>query len=288
MIRRLIPLLALPLTLAAPASVSLAAEADALGFTLSGTGGRAELAASFSRDGHHSHMWTASLAPGELGGLDLASFQDRGSNPLRFALTRQSGRLDCAGTGGSSRASGACSFTPDPGFASALAAAQIAVPADSWLDLFAVDVDRALVESVRAAGYPPPDFDTLIALSAVGVDGDYIRALAASGYRPRSLDTLVELRAVGVTPEWIASMVAAGYANIAADELVGLRALGVDGAYIQSLRAAGYGNLGADTLMELKALGVTADFARSAERQFGRLSADRLVELKALGFDRRR
>lgn len=311
---RFLPLMALPLAIAAVATTTGGTTAEPLDFSLQAQGdGSNSIAATFFTPGERHHHWNSQFRATEFDGLDVAALRSSGSNPVRFAMIRESGRLDCSGSGGLGHANGRCSFAPQPAFGAMLAASGVGTPkGDGWLSMFAVDVHRSLVEALAAANYPPPNVDQLIELSAVGVSGDYIRALSAAGYRPSSLDDLVEMRAVGVTPEWIASFGRAGLGRLPASQLVELRALGIDAEYVASMRAlgfasmkpddlvelkalgvtadyvasmrnAGYADLKADDLVEMKALGVTADFAREVERHMGRQSPDRLVELKALG-----
>lgn len=283
MIRHFLPLIALPLAVAGVASTT-GSRAEVLDFNLQEQGdGSIELAANFSRPGERHSQWNTRFAAAELDGLDIAGLHAGDPRPLRFAMMRESGHLDCAGTGSFGRASGRCNFAAEPAFAAMLAEARVTGGREDWLSMFAVDVRGSLVVALRDAGYPPPTFDQLIELTAVGANADYIRAMAAAGYRPKTLDSLVEMRAVGVTPEWIAGFARLGLGAIDADELVELRALGIDADYVQSMRAAGYPNLKPEDLVELKALGVTADYARQVERHMGRQPPDRLVELKALG-----
>lgn len=134
-------LAAAALTLTPAASTGIAAQPSRLDFTLTGHGGRGDLTASFSSPRERHHQWTTSFAPAGLPGLDLAGFHARGANPVRFALSRHSGNLDCAGSGGSSFARGSCTFAPRAEFAAALAAAQVPAPRhDQWIELFALDV----------------------------------------------------------------------------------------------------------------------------------------------------
>ncbi len=279
--------LALTITLVTVSSTCAAAGNEAIHFTLLATGGKDKIQANFSRDrGSNHNVWNSSFAPAQLPGLDASSFRASGSNALRFALNRESGRLDCSGRGGNSRASGDCAFSPSSAFAAALAGHGIrAVDSDDWLSLFALDVRRSLVDAIGAAHYPSPSVEQLVSMTAVGVSGPYIEALAHAGYRPKSLDSLVEFKAIGIEPEWIGGLTRAGYSRLPSDELVQLKALGVDGAYIQSFTAIGYRNLSADDLVQMKALGVTADFARRVQGKLGPLSPDKLVQLRAIGFD---
>ena len=54
--------------------------------------------------------WSTDFNTGELQGLDVARCAQAGG-PVRFALVREAGRLDCVGSGGRSTASGDCNFT---------------------------------------------------------------------------------------------------------------------------------------------------------------------------------
>jgi hypothetical protein len=66
--------------------------------------------------GRDENNWSTNFRPTDFAGLDLAGFRGAGSRPLRFAVIREAGRLDCSGHGGESYASGECSFTPNPAF----------------------------------------------------------------------------------------------------------------------------------------------------------------------------
>lgn len=261
-----------------------------LTFTLWSDGGPGRVQARFQNDRNgDDHQWSSSFAESQLAGLDPAAFRGAGAHQLRFAVIRESGRMDCAGTGGSSRASGQCNFAPASSFAARLATAGTPAPdASDWFSLFALDVRSSLIDALRAARYPAPTADQLIAMTAVGVSESYIRDLARHGYRPDTLDSLVEFKAVGVDPRWIGDLAAIGYSRLPNSDLMQLKALGVDAAYIRSFRAAGYDRLSTDDLVQMKALGVTADFARQIESVMGRQSPDKLVQLKAVGFSPRR
>jgi hypothetical protein len=78
----------------------------------------AKIRASFrdqSDDRDHNN-WSSGFMPSDLVGLDVSSFHGSGTRPLHFAIVREAGRLDCAGSGGNNYASGNCSFLPNAGF----------------------------------------------------------------------------------------------------------------------------------------------------------------------------
>jgi len=270
-------------------SSAVATPADWIHFTIEPRG-NGEIYATFRDEsrGRNDSNWSSGLRPSELIGLDVAALRAAGTRPLRFAITREAGRLDCAGTGGSSRGAGNCTFTADPGFTQLLASRGIGRPTrDQAFGLMAIDARREVIEAVAAARYPTPTIDDLMALTALGITGRYISDLARAGYRPRTIDTLIEFKALGITPEWIAGFTRIGYGNLPGHRLVELKALDVSPQFIAGFERIGRRNLPVDTLVQFKALGVTPEFVERMERWRGaRLSDDQLVQLRALGFDR--
>ena len=109
---RLLALAAALILSALTVSSAVATPSGALSFRLNrDSGGRLPL--NLFRDDHgHDHM-SSTFSPADLPGLDVAALTEAGRRPIRFALVRDAGRVDCAGTGGSTTASGQCRFTPD-------------------------------------------------------------------------------------------------------------------------------------------------------------------------------
>lgn len=237
-----------------------------------------------NRPGHDDN-WSTAFAPAELVGLDVGGFRAGGTRPLRFAVIREAGRLDCSGQGGNSSGAGYCSLTVEPGFAQLLRSHGIAQPTrEQAFGLIALNVRRDLIDTLAAAHYPAPTIGQLMAMTAVGVTGNYISGLAHAGYRPRTLDSLVQFRALGITPEWIGGFARIGYANLPADELVQLRALNVTPDYVSGFERLGYRHLPADKLVQLKALNITPEFVRASGVQPGTTpNVDELVRMKIFG-----
>ena len=271
-------------------SACVAAPAEAVSFTLEPARSGGKIRATFRSSDRRPNdsNWSTGFAPGQLAGLDAAGFRATGHRPLRFAVIRDAGRLDCAGRGGSSRASGQCRFTPDGGFLQLLAERGIARPSrDQAFAMMAVDVRRELVSALAAARYPRPTPGQLITLTAVGVTPRYIADLARVGYRPGSLDRLVEFAALGITADYVGGFTRLGYANLPGDELVQLKALDISPAFVAGFDRAGYGRLPVDTLVQLKAMGISPEFAQATQRRLGhRPSVDQLVRMRLFGIRR--
>jgi hypothetical protein len=268
-------------------SACMAAPSDWISFQLQAQRDKSRIHATFhdERRGNDDNQWSNGFKPSELIGLDVAGFYSAGSKPLRFAVVRESGRLDCSGSGGSSRASGNCGFTADAGFIQLLASHGIGRPnREEAIGLMALDVHRSLIDSVAAARYPTPKIDDLMSMTAVGVDAAYIGDLARAGYRPNSIDSLVQFKALDISPEWIGGLNRIGYANLPSDDLVQLKALGISADFITGFDSLGYRRLPVDELVQLKALNITPEFARSAIGQARPLpSVDELVQIKMFG-----
>lgn len=268
-------------------SACMAAPSDWVAFDLEGKSNRSEIEATFHRDRGHNddNRWSNGFKPSELIGLDVAGFYSAGSKPLRFAVVREAGRLDCAGSGGAARGAGNCRLTADPSFLRLLSSRGIARPSrDDEFGLVALDVRRSLVEAVAAAHFPTPSIGNLLAMTAVGVTGNYIGELAHAGYRPRTIDTLVQFKALDISPAWIGGLAHLGYANLPSDDLMQLKALDISPDFISGFDRIGYGRLPVDKLVELKALGITPEFARAAIGQARPVPPiDQLVQLKLFG-----
>lgn len=285
------PLALVCASLIAAAGVSVAVRAQAVNpitFSLEPKRGDSEkIQASFraDRDGHRDSNWSTGFLPSELVGLEVSSFRAAGTRPLHFAIVREAGRLDCAGTGGGESASGNCRFSENPQFTQLLVSRGIGRPTpEQAFGLMAVNARRNIIDSVAAANYPTPSIDDLTALAALGVDGSYINGMARVGYRPATIHSLVEFKALNITPPWIAGFSRVGYANIGADGLVQLKALGVTPEYIAGFQQLGYRSLPVKELVELKALGITPEFARQTiAQQRSMPPVHTLVEYKLFG-----
>jgi hypothetical protein len=286
--RPLALLCALLCSAAAVSSACLAQATEAVRFTLEpGHGGSGKIHASFrdERSDRDHDNWSTDFLPSELVGLEMSSFRGPGTRPLRFAIVREAGRLDCAGNGGGEHGNGGCRFTADAGFDRLLASRGIGTPTPRQaFGLMAVNARREVIDAVSAAHYPTPSIDNLLALAALGVDGRYIGDMARAGYRPTTLQHLIEFKALGITPQWIAGFARVGYANVPGDGLVQMRALNITPEFIAGFQRIGYRDLPVHKLVELKALDITPEFVRRAVPAGAPLpSVAHLDELKMFG-----
>lgn len=281
---------ALLLTAITVSSACVAGNATPLGFTIEPSSQSGQVEVSFERsDGQrHSNNWSSTFRPAELSGLDVTALNGGATRPVRFAVVRDAGRVDCAGTASNRMARGNCSITPDEEFNRFLAQHGISRPSeDDTFGLIALNVRRDLVAALAQARYPAPTISNLMELTAVNVTPAYIATLAGQGYRPQSIHGLVEFGALNITPDYVGSFVRAGYSNLSSDDLVQLKALDITADYVAGFERIGYRQLPVSTLVQLKAMDITPDFVRAVQQGDALPSPDRLVQLRALGRDMR-
>lgn len=291
MTRMLAFVAALLLTAITVSSACVAQPGAPLQFTIepSHDAGTVQLRFKRDRNGHSENTWNSSFRAVDLTGLDLAALNNPGTRPIRFAVVREAGRIDCAGTGGNAMARGTCTMTPNAEFNRFLADRGIAPPSEEdSFGMIALDVRRELVDALARAHYPTPTVDKLIELTAVDATPAYIAGLSAQGYRPKTLDGLVQFAALKITPEYVGSFVRAGYTNIPADDLVELKALEITPEFVAGFERIGYGRLPIDTLVQLKAMDITPDYVRAVAQGGALPSPDHLVQLKAVSDDIRK
>lgn len=241
-----------------------------------------------SRWGPHSRSnWSNTRRLEELQGLGSAQLMGS-SQPVRFAMVKDAGRLDCAGTAGGGRGSGQCSFTPNAGFAAYLEGRGIGRPdAHQAYSLTMSGVGRDLVQALEQNRFTRPDIDQLTAMGIHGATASYVRDLGGLGYR-LSADDLVAFKIHGVKPDYIREMAAIGPAlqHISPSDLVALNTHGVKPEFVREMAAIGpaFRNVSADDLVSMAIHGVRPEMARAyVQLQGGSLNADDVVSMAIHG-----
>ena len=145
---------ALLMSALAVSSACVASSVQPLQFTIEPSGSSGLFNLRFRRaDSRGVDSWSSTFRSSELAGLDPAALRGSAIQPVRFTISRDPGRIDCAGNGGGSMASGTCRMTPDEGFNALLAANGIARPTEEQTyGLIATEVTRELVAALRSGG----------------------------------------------------------------------------------------------------------------------------------------
>jgi hypothetical protein len=226
------------------------------------------------------------------GSVDLSSLAGLSAGQLRgsptdahFQLKRDAGTFTFDGRVGNNRGAGQFAFTPDPRFASGLAARGYSRPDDEeQFQLALYDIGFSYLDELKSQGYVRPSIDDLVTMGQHGVHSDYLRGMGQLGYHLRSTHDLVNLRDHGVTPAYVSGIRDVGYHDLGADDFVELRDHGVTRDYIAALANLGYTKLTTDDLLTARDHGVAASFA-DAFRKLGytSISLNQLVRLRDHG-----
>jgi hypothetical protein len=237
--------------------------------------------------GRSQSLNSTSVRVSELTGLDPAGITANKSVPLRFALRREAGVLDCTGTAARGRGNGTCGFETNKAFADALDSRGLGRPSPMQAFYLACgNVGISLVDELKQQGYRNIAIGDLVGAAVQGITPDYVRGIAAAGYRLRSLDQLVGFRIQGVTPEWLRGLALAdpALARASAEDVLGMRIQGVSPAWARALAELGYRGIPPRQLVAMRIHGISPDFARAAIARTGRRpDPNELVAMRLVG-----
>jgi len=281
-----------PSAVALPSAAQAAADqqAESIEWTLSGEhrqGAKVQLSIESRWNANSRSMWSNDRSLSELAGLSPAQLAGA-RGPVRFALVREAGRLDCSGTAGSFRGGGACSFTPDVGFATFLQARGIGAPTrHQAFTLTMSGVGRDLVDALDKGGFERPSVEQLASMGIHGATADYVKALSGLGYR-LTADDVVAFKIHDVEPDYIRALapIAPKLRHISPSDLVSLKIHGVEPQFVRAMAAMGpqFADVTADDLVNMAIHGVKPELAASFVRlEGGQLRSDDVVSMAIHG-----
>jgi hypothetical protein len=130
------------------------------------------------------------------------------------------------------------------------------------ISLKSMQIDRAYVDELKAAGYDHLALRELLSLKSQHVDGAYIRELKAAGYDHVDVRELVSLKSMHIDSGYIASLRAAGYSGLGRNEIASLYSQRVTPEFIKGFRDIGYKDLSVRDLTSLKSMNITPEYVR--------------------------
>lgn len=248
--------------------------------------GKVQLSFKTGEDGRNNSNWSSGYTYQELPGL--SSTQLAGANqPVRFAVTREAGRLDCSGTAGNRQGIGTCAFAANSAFTSRLISGGIGQPTERQsFYLTLADVRSDLIEELGRHGYEKPDVSDLVAMGIHGANASFVREIAGAGYRLGKVDGLVKFRIFKVDAAYIREIAAIGpqFRSLSAEDLVKFRIFKVQPELVRAWTQLGYPALDAQDLVKMQIHGVTPKFVTDMARLgYRNIPADQLVKMRIHG-----
>jgi hypothetical protein len=220
----------------------------------------------------------------QLRGLTRSQLDSAGG-AARFDLVRDAGTFQFVGFLQAGSGGGTFTFSPNPGFTSAMGALGFLNMSDEQVFVAAVhDVSSAYVRDLASLSIRAESIDQLIATRIHNVTIDYIRELQSLGYSDLSPDRLVTMRIHSVTTDFVRDLQNRGYRGVSPDQLVTMRIHGVSTDFLSEVENLGYNRPSVDQLVTMRIHGVSPDFIRKTRSMgLGNLSIDQLVNLRIHG-----
>jgi hypothetical protein len=217
-----------------------------------GEPGKVQFGLIISREHDHSQHeadWPASAFEG-------VDFSKPGRQNVRFAITRDAGRLDCEGFLDNGEGAGIFHFTPDPNYRREMSSLGFGdIDGDKQFSMAVMDVSLDFAKQMKNERIDGLDTDKLIAFKIHGVSPEFIRQMRAAGVNETDADKLIAFRIHGVSPEFVSAMRAAGLNETDSDKLIAFRIHGVSPEMVAELRKSGY-SPDADDLIAMRIHGI--------------------------------
>jgi hypothetical protein len=153
------------------------------------------------------------------------------------------------------------------------------------ITLKALNIDRAYVDELKAAGYDHLAVHQLVSLKSQHIDGPYIRSLGApSGGSPIPPNELISFKAMNIDSAYLSSLKKLGYDHLTRSEIMSMFSMHITADFIKGFMDVGFTNIPPHTLITLKSMDITPEFAKGfRDLGYTDLEASRLASLKSMG-----
>jgi hypothetical protein len=220
----------------------------------------------------------------------LSREQARAGGPVRFSLAREAGTIECEGSFGGGRGSGAFRFTPNAGFVSSMKARGFDFEKDTSTfnddrdhenRLFAaatLNVTTALADDLLSADFGKLDVDDLFKAAIFKVDSKFMREMKESGFPNLTFEDLVKARIFKIDAGFVREAARMGFDKEPFESLVKMRIFKVTPEFVAEVKGEGLTDLSVEDLVKMKIFKIDADFIRRAKADGTPLEVEELVQ----------
>jgi uncharacterized protein (UPF0335 family) len=232
---------------------------------------------------------------------------------VTFQLAREAGTITCEGFFEGGRGAGLWTFTPNPTFASSMAARGFAnlteedmlrATFNGLTSRYAVeikgagydqltfaqlmrasnhDITTAYVRELRNSGFGDLTMENVIRASNHDISAAYVKEVAAMGFGNQPLDKVIRLKNHDISPAYISELKAAGFENLTLDEVIRMKNHDITADFVNQIKGEGFSSITSSTIIRLKNHDVDAEFIRRAKSQYPNASLEEMIRLKNRG-----
>jgi len=253
--------------------------------------------------------------------LPIAVFQELSVDPnstakadVRFRLVREAGTFNLEGMFANGRGTGVWTFTPNPGFATAMrdrgygtlseedmlragmhnltAKYSDDLKSAGYAKLTFDDLNRAsnhditisYINELKGAGLGDLSMDDLIRASNHDVNAAYVKSVAGMGFEKLPLDQIIRLGNHDIDAGFVSEMRSNFGNELTIEQLISLKNHDVDRAYLGEIKAEGFSAVSPQQAISLKNHDVDGEFIRKAKSQgYPSATIEELIRLSSRG-----
>lgn len=207
---------------------------------------------------------------------------------VSFTILREAGSITCEGEFRDGSGTGFWTFTPNPGFLSAMRDRGYPVMTDDEVLKAAFhNLTAKYVDELKAAGYADLDLKQILRASGHEITAAYIREMRLAGYTSLSMDELIRARNHDIDPAFVGEAKAMGFDKQPLDTLIRMQNHEIDREFVGQMKAAGFPDLSVDELIRLKNHDVTLAFVNEIRGEgYNDISPQTAVRLRNHDIDR--
>jgi hypothetical protein len=229
--------------------------------------------------------------------LGLSREQVLQGGPIKFALAREAGTIECEGSFQNGKGSGTFRFTGNPAFVAAMKSrgfdfesetktTRHSLSEDRLFTAAALNITTALADDLSSAGFKL-DVDDLFKATIFKIDSKFMREMKATGYPNLGMEELVKARIFKIDADLMRQVSQMGFAKEPFESLIKLRIFKVTPEFLTEVRNEGLTNISLEDAVKLRIFNIDGEFIRSAKAEGVPLDVERLVQ-KRLGVVRTR
>jgi hypothetical protein len=218
--------------------------------------------------------------------------------PVKFALVREAGTIDCEGSFENGKGSGTFRFAANQAFVSAMKSRgfdfekESPTTEDGHIEdrLFTatvLNVTTALADELNSAGFGKLGISDLFKAAIFKIDSAFMREMKASGFPNMGMEELVKARIFKIDAKFVSEATQMGFGKEPFESLVKMRIFKVTPEFIAEVRNEGLSDLSVEDLVKLQIFKIDAEFIRKAKAEGVPLDVERLVQ-RRLGVGRGR